>query len=286
VQYAGLASDIVTVDIIRTVAPNAGGEVANFRSIVNGLTGMQRTGSFDGYTLEAVRATTTAPITAAQLVGTAAVNVTSGGLQDVVSGCFDGSFGCVVTLRTTTRASGEASCQLGGSLTFGASFKFPLSANRTVAPTSVASGVAYLDWFVTNDNAQLDTSQSVWVYAIDYFDLSADVVSSGLYNGQAPFPTVVSTATVGFDVQPTEEFPLRTGNILGVAIQHSLAYNVNTATNYAFLYNCSLDYCYAGVSTMPFSTPILELRGQLIAGVGALLPSLVTLFCLLIALVN
>jgi len=300
-QYAGFGSDLVGVDIWSTTTATTPyvGPVLDFTGTLGGLSSAGlRAGSFDAGTFETsayVPVAGTAAAIPAVTIPTGVYNTTFGDFSTAVLGCFDFSSDCVVTMRTSLHPTGEASCHFGG-LIFGASFQFPLSVNLTVAPGSTASGYAYMDWFVTNTATSTDASQSIWTYAIDYSSLSAPVDSAGFFDATMGFPQTTSLpATVAFDVLQTNYYSLKTGGFIGVAVQHQTGlggltdfggYNVNTAQNMAFLTDCSVDYCYVGVNTIPNLTPVMELRGQLIAGVGTLIPSLITLLCVFLAFVS
>jgi len=299
-QYAGFGFDLVGVDISTTATGTTPylGQLLDFSGSLASLSsGALRTGSFDAGTFEVaayVPATGTAAAIPAVTLPAGVYNTTYADFTTALLGCFDSSSGCVVTMRTSGHRTGEASCQFGG-LIFGASFQFPLNVNLTVAPTSTASGYAYLDWFVTNTATSTDASQSVWTYAIDYTSLSAPVDSAGFFDATMGFPqTTGLPATVAFDVLQAGYFSLKTGGFIGVAVQHQTGlggsdfggYNVNTAQNMAFLTDCSVDYCYVGVTTTPNLTPVMELRGQLIAGVGTLIPSFFTLLCVFLVFIS
>jgi len=297
-QYSNFGSDLQSVDIAQTATPGAG-QLVDLSLYLNELSvGGLTTGSFDGFVQETSTfvPASTSPVTSAvpaTVYPSNTYNVTYGDFATTLLGCFDYSLDCVVTMRTLLFPHGEASCAFTG-LTFGASFEFPLNVNLTVAPTSKASGYAYMDWFITGStDAKSDLSQSVWAYSIDYNALSSAIVGGGMYNAREGFPQITSLPpTIAFDIQETESYRLTSGGFIGVAIQGSNGvgglsgfggYNVDTIDNYDFLMNCSLSYCYVGIQTGSSLSPIMELRGQLIAGVGTLLPSLVTLLCLLVA---
>jgi len=295
VQYAGLASDIAGVDI-QTTTLGQNGIIIDFAAVVITLDpSLRRTGSFDGIVLELatyVAPTGTVAAVPAVVAPPDGYNTTMGDFVTSLSGCFNGASGCKVVVRTSGSPNGEASCFLGG-LTFGASFDFPLAANKTLYPNSVASGYAWLDWFVTDSNVQSDSSKSVWAYSIDFNSLSNPVNSAGFFNGLGGFPLLTSgPPTVSFDVNGYDYWDLTTGQLTGVAIQGSFDssgkgygnYAVNTYDNYNFLLNCSISNCYVGVETTSL-VGYMEIRGQLIAGVSTLIPSCVTFAVVLLALV-
>jgi len=298
-QYSGFGSALTGVDIQRTAsvavegdddqpaqAAMPAGQLIDFTNIVAGLSaGNQQSGSFDGLVFGD-------GYTNASLVPgvyTYVNNTFAGSMAR----CFGGSPSeCSVTMRTASLPNGEASCTFGG-LTFGASFEFALNVNKSVAPNSAASGVARLGWFVSgNSDAASADSQSVWTYVIEYSGLSSPVASAGLFNAGAGFPQITSMpATLAFNTQRAVADSTTSGTFSGVVIQKSTGlggsgfggYNLATAAlNFAFLSDCAVDYCYVGVQTNVLN-PIMELRGQLVAGVGTLLPSVFTLFCVLVA---
>jgi len=206
-----------------------------------------------------------------------------GDFYTTLSGCFADTINCVVTVRTTGFMAGELACELA-EMVYGAEFEFGLAVNKSLSDSN-ANGYVWLNWYVTNSDTY--NAKSVWAYAIDFSEMSAPVNYAGLFNAMGGFPILTSNpATVAFDSRAPFGFGLKTGSIIGVAIQGSTGtglngdnagYNVNKFDNYQFLTNCSMDYCYVGVGTTAVAN-FMELRGQLIAGVGQLVPSLLVVF--------
>jgi len=281
IQYANLQSDITGVKI-RTTSTALPGNIVDFTQFITaGLN--KRSDAFDGFVLENTAFVpavgVTAPAKPAVTLPNNVYNTTYGDFKSTIIGCFDGSAGCVVSIQTGSTTA--LSCTLGDYLIYGASFEFPLNANLTVQPNSLASGYAHMDWFVTYADARSALSQSVWVYEIQYNHLSGSVTYAGLFNGLAPYPALTSLpATVGFDIFGNSQYSnVTTGSFVGVALQYSRLYNLDTASNYIFLSNCSQSLCYVGVETI--IPGYEEIRGQL-SGVGSLVPSLFALICALL----
>jgi hypothetical protein len=278
-QYAGLTGDISGAEIRQT--SGRVGQLINFANAVSGIpTVYKRDGGFNGLVMETVkyRAAQTMPVTPQVDTETwpaNAFNASFGDFTTTMANCFNDITSCVVTITTSAN---QLSCEFGY-LTFGASFDFPLAKNTL---TSNANGYAWLDWFVAGQNPMTDPS--VWAYAVDYYALSAPVSYAGLFDGLGPFPSLSpGPATVVYDVTGAAMYGLTTGTFVGVAIQGQPWFNISAANNYPFLVNCSIDHCYVGVQSLPGT---MELRGQLIAGVGHVIPSLVTLLAMLIAAVS
>jgi len=293
-QYAGLAGDLQGADIRqysgKTVSSTSLGLLVDFSDAVLGASD-PNTGSFDAIILETTQYSLTPPqMTVTFPVG--AYNSSYGDFRTVLAGCFAEDINCIVTLRTDTHPQGELACFLT-ELVFGADFEFPLETNQTLTPGSEASGYAFLTWFTTSADVA-GSAQSVWAYEIQYDKLSDVVDTAGLFNAMNPFPQLTSMpATIAFDINGALKYNFRSGSFVGVAIQgttgtggpgNAAGYNViGGYNNYQFLANCSQDLCYVGVASAA-SPGLPELRGQLIAGVAQLVPSLVVLMALMVAL--
>jgi len=291
VQYDGLVGNINGVDIRkysgRTSASTSYGVLIDLADSI--ASAPAQSGTFDAVVLETTTYNKdTTPVTWAVTQPANAYNASWGDFKTNLLGCFAETSNCILTVRTDTNPTGELSCFLT-ELIYAAEFEFPLSVNASES-NSQASGYAYLNWFVTDYNTY--TAKSVWAYAVDYNQLSSFVYSAGLYNGGGPFPLLTSSPTIAMNINGADAYEFKSGSIVGVAIQGSTGngllgqfggYNLGADLNYAFLTNCSVDYCYVGVSSV-LNPGYLELRGQLVAGVGQLVPSLLLLLALVVAL--
>jgi len=284
-QYTGLGSDLVTIDITRKTDSLV---LVDFKGVVDGFTGGDlRSDTIDGLALEVgkfVPGQTTPPVTAPvepNIFPASTYKANGTDFSDTLRPCFNFSVPCVITLRTQNNMQGEVACTVS-SLTFGGAFEFGLASTLDLSGGG-ATGYVYLDWFLSgSSDFTSDTSKSVWTYSVDYTGLTGKGVDwAGLWEGT---PFTATQPGVGFDSSGSTLFDLQTGGFIGVTIQGSDGYSLDTVDNAAFLTNCSLDGCYVGVVTTPALTPLVELRGLLVAGVGTLLPSLFTLLCVLLAL--
>jgi len=283
-QYEGLAGNINGADIRQTSGEV--GRLIDFSNAVSGIPGLYlQNGGFNGLVMETVKYRAAQTIPATPQIDTEtrpalAFNATFGDFTTTMARCFNDITSCVVTIRTTAHPLGELSCEFGY-LSYGASFNFLLELNTTLGLASNAHGYAWLDWFVAGQNPATD--KSVWAYAVDYAALSAPITYAGLFDGLGPYPRLTrDPATVDYDVTGAATYSMTTGTFVGVAIQGQPWFVINAVDNYHFLVNCSIDQCYVGVQT----NAGMELRGQLIAGVGHVIPSLVTLVAMLVAVVS
>jgi len=296
VQYEGLSSNVFATDVQMNTGSTTAvslGQVLTFQYAVNhiepGLNSPD--GSFDAVILETsvyVPSSGSTPAIPAQIWPTNAFNTSMGDFSQVLFGCFNNVYDCVVTIYTVNHPMGELQCEFSN-LIFGAAFDVPLVANTTLLAESEAHGFAWLDWMVT-ESANTYAATSVWLYAVDYAEVSGPVNFGGIFNSVGLSPSV---AVVAFDTAGPQVYNQRQGNFVGVSIQGSMGtgmgpafsggYDISSFNNMNFLVNCSRDYCYVGVRTtvLAVNDPnYMELHGKIIAGVGQLWPSMMVLMVL------
>jgi len=290
-EYSGLTANLVAADVTLTATTLAGspsfGKLIDFTNSIAFATD-PRDGNFDAVILETVKYQAS-PLINSVTEPFGAYNSSWGDFTNNLARCFDHSENCLVTLRTDNGAGGtnpELACTLA-EMIYGGSWEFALEVNKSVS-ASQASGYAWLNWYVSSTDTYQATS--VWAYAVDFTDMTAAVNQAGLFNAMSGFPALTSNpASVAFDTRGAYRFQQTTGSLIGVAIQGTVGdgsvtdnggYNLDASNNWQFLTNCSVSNCYVGVGTVAIPG-FMELRGQLVAGVGQLVPSLLVVLVFL-----